>query len=139
MNRENRMMPSGTVPVWTTPDRLRKAREQSGLDQSEFADAIGVSRGTVSNYERGSSVYRRPVQLAWAMCSGVPLEWLLTGQQSAPHPSESDEGQAVRREGLEPPTRWFGAAYEVATWTWGGSPDNVIPLRKTHHDLGATA
>jgi transcriptional regulator with XRE-family HTH domain len=106
MNRANRMMPSGTVPDWTMTDRLRKAREQSGLDQSEFADALGVSRGTVSNYERGSTAYGRPVLLAWAMCSGVPLQWLLTGQQEAPHPMELDEGlEAVRREGIEPPTR----------------------------------
>ena len=83
MNTETRL---GTVPEWTIPDRLRKARELTGLDQSEFANALGVSRGTVSNYERGSRVYRRPVLLAWAMCAGVPMEWL-QGEQESPRPA----------------------------------------------------
>ena len=38
---------SGVVPMWTQADRLRKAREHAGLEQGEFALAIGVSRNTV--------------------------------------------------------------------------------------------
>lgn len=70
----------GTVPEWTITDRLRKARELTGLDQGEFANDIGASRGTVSNYERGSKTHSRSVLMTWAMRSGVPLEWLTTGR-----------------------------------------------------------
>ena len=45
---------TGQVPEWSIEDRLRKARDLTGLDQDEFAELIGVSRGTVSSYERGS-------------------------------------------------------------------------------------
>jgi transcriptional regulator with XRE-family HTH domain len=72
------------VPAWTVGDRLRKARETSGLEQGPFAEKIGVSRGTVSNYERGTtSNYKLIVLRAWALATGVALEWIETGV----HPS----------------------------------------------------
>jgi transcriptional regulator with XRE-family HTH domain len=64
------------VPEWTTSDRLRKAREHAGLQQAELATAIGVGRTSVVRYEAGQSVPSRPVLLAWAMRTGVSLEWL---------------------------------------------------------------
>ena len=74
---------TGHVPEWSITDRLRKARELTGLDQTEFADLIGVSRGTVSSYERGADTHKRPYLLAWAIGSGVSLEWLITGKELA--------------------------------------------------------
>lgn len=44
---------AGIVPEWTTGDRLRKARELTGLERSEFARELGISRNTVTNYEHG--------------------------------------------------------------------------------------
>ena len=67
------------VPEWTMADRLRKARESAGLEQRELAADIGVSRNTVHNYERGRVVPRRPVVLAWAIRTGVPVSWLWDG------------------------------------------------------------
>jgi len=72
---------TGQVPEWSIEDRLRKARDLTGLDQDEFAELIGVSRGTVSSYERGSDTHKRPYLLAWAMGSGVSYEWLVTGRE----------------------------------------------------------
>lgn len=77
------------VPEWTVGDRLRKAREVLGLEQGPFAERIGVSRGTVSNYERGTtSAYKPIVMRAWAMAAGVSLQWLETGvgMSSTPPP-----------------------------------------------------
>lgn len=68
------------IPEWTTGDRLRKARELTGLDQSDFAERIGVARNTVHAYEHGAT--RRPrriVLMAWADATGVDYEWLRTG------------------------------------------------------------
>ena len=66
------------TPRWTLGDRLRKAREFAGLEQGELAARIGISRGTVSNYELGRG--QRPPKLivlrAWAHECGVPFDWL---------------------------------------------------------------
>lgn len=74
----------GQVPEWTIADRLRKARELTGLDQTEFADTIGISRKTVSNYERDSDRrHIRAFMIAWALGAGVDYDWLV-GQESPP-------------------------------------------------------
>ena len=67
------------VPAWTLGDRLRKAREFAGLEQGELAEQIGISRGTVSNYElgHGQRPPKRLVVRAWAEATGVPLDWFL--------------------------------------------------------------
>lgn len=69
------------VPVWTLGDRLRKAREFAGLEQGELAERIGISRGTVSNYELGR--WQRPpkryILRDWAEECGVPFEWIVDG------------------------------------------------------------
>lgn len=77
------------IPVWTEADRLRKAREMTGLDRADFAELIGVSAKTVLNYENGSTTRVKPlVRRAWALATGVPSSWLETGEvppDGAPH------------------------------------------------------
>lgn len=75
---------AGAVPDFDIHDRLRKAREYSGLDQTQLADRMGVSRGTVSNAERGQRAVRTIVVRAWALATGVDRAWLETGK--APDP-----------------------------------------------------
>lgn len=70
---------AGTIPTWDIRDRLRKARETAGLEQSELATVMGVSRQTVSNYEKGHVQPRRSGLRLWAMATGVPVEWIETG------------------------------------------------------------
>jgi transcriptional regulator with XRE-family HTH domain len=67
------------IPQWTLGDRLRKAREFAGMEQGELALRIGVSRGTVSNYElgRGTRPPKVVVLRAWAHECGVPYEWIV--------------------------------------------------------------
>ena len=43
--------PAGAIPAFSLSDRLRKAREFSGLDQTQLAQAMGVSRGTITRLE----------------------------------------------------------------------------------------
>lgn len=74
------------IPQWTTGDRLRKAREDAGLDQVELARRIGVSRTTVSNHEIGVGK-RGPSRLllrAWAHETNTPAWWL----EGQPGPSD---------------------------------------------------
>lgn len=66
-------------PAWTLGDRLRKAREFAGLEQGELAAHVGISRGTVSNYElgRGQKPPKLVVLRAWAHECGVPFDWIV--------------------------------------------------------------
>ena len=64
-------------------DRLRKAREATGLDRQTFADEIGQSRKTVSAYENWVDLKapRESTLRQWSMATGVSLHWLKTGEQ----------------------------------------------------------
>ena len=75
------------VPVFTAGDRLWKARELTGLGQTAFAELLGISRGSVSNAERSASLPKPIVLKAWAMATGVSVEWLETGQGSPSDPN----------------------------------------------------
>lgn len=68
-----------TIPEFTVADRLRKARECAGFDQSEFARVAEISRTTVINYEHGRRVPRAVYLRAWSIASGVDLGWIVTG------------------------------------------------------------
>ena len=74
---------AGTIPEWTIGDRMRKARELTGLDQAHFAEELGVSRAAVSAIEVGRNRPRRITLRAWALATGVPFTWLETGQAPA--------------------------------------------------------
>ncbi len=66
------------VPEWTLTDRLRKAREHADLTQKDLAEAIGVSKGTITRAERGDGITHRTL-LQWADATGVALDWLNAG------------------------------------------------------------
>lgn len=70
------------IPEWTQGDRLRKARETTGFGQREFAEHIGVSHQTITNAEKGHRTVRKITMNAWALATGVPVEWLVTGESS---------------------------------------------------------
>ena len=69
-----------TRPTWTVGDRLRKARENIGLDQAHFAGRSGISRNTINNYEKGHTA-PNPIYLErWADVCGVDLDWIVQGE-----------------------------------------------------------
>lgn len=70
---------AGVIPQFTVGDRLRKARELTGLDQAAFGEEIGVSRQSVGNYELEHTPPRKIVLRAWSMRTGVPVAWLEHG------------------------------------------------------------
>jgi len=82
------------IPPWTVGDRLRKAREEAGWNSQEaFGKKIGVSRGTVQNYESGRISPERMKEIylrEWSRVTGVPVEWFKTGIE--PYPSEPTRG-----------------------------------------------
>lgn len=85
----------GGIPEWTQSDRLRKARMLTGHSTKAFAEKIGVSQKTVNNAESGNHAVRKIVMNAWALATGVPVEWLETGKaptsDSPPTPGPGSE------------------------------------------------
>lgn len=71
--------PRGRSYEFTIGDRVRAAREQVGLEQAELADATGISRNSISNYERGATTPRRGQLALIALATGFDFEWLATG------------------------------------------------------------
>ena len=59
-------------------DRLRKARELNGWDIGEMAERLGVSRGSVSGWERRRHYPHHKNLRDYAEVTGVPLSWLVT-------------------------------------------------------------
>jgi len=101
----------GHIPEYTVGRRLRAAREDTGLSQSEFADSTGISRRTISRYESATSMneVKRPILMAWAMATGVPMIWLETGER--PDPENPGPGLPfVAGAGFEPATSGLVAA-----------------------------
>lgn len=77
---------TGQVPSWTPGDRFRKAREIRGLTQAQLAELLGVSQRTVARAEESTEDHlpKRPVMVAWALGTAVPLSWLETGAAGGP-------------------------------------------------------
>ena len=87
----------GTIPLIEVRHRLRIARESAGMDQEELAGTIGVSRNTISNIEKGNLKQppRKIVINAWALACGVPVGWVLTGDNGPPGPDGPTNGLRI--------------------------------------------
>lgn len=63
------------TPTWTFQDRIRKAREHAGLNQSALAEKLEVAPGTIQRWETGVRSPSKKSLQALAEVTGVPLEW----------------------------------------------------------------
>lgn len=89
--------PSRRIPPSTLPLRLQVAREWRGYTQDDLAEALDVSRATVSNYERGvglKGISRLQVN-AWAAYCDVDVEWLKTGDEAPDFPGGGTEARTM--------------------------------------------
>ena len=70
-------------------ERIKLAIKQSGLTQNALAEKLGISRGSVSQWVSGNIATRtvpsRENLFRLAELSGVPIEWLWSGRESAAH------------------------------------------------------
>lgn len=86
----------GEIPPIEVHHRLRIAREWAKLEQVELAERMGISRQAVGSAENGKSKPRKITLNAWALATGVPVTWLLTGQQNTPaDPDGPGEGESA--------------------------------------------
>lgn len=59
-------------------DRLRILREEKGMTQKELADALGIARGSISNYENNPDTGTVVKNLiAMAELFDVPIDYIL--------------------------------------------------------------
>ena len=82
----SQIAPRGRAYAFTVGDRIRVAREQAGMEQRELAEATGISRNTISNYEQGKFSPRRPALAAIALATGFDYRWLESGELPACEP-----------------------------------------------------
>lgn len=61
-------------------DRLAKSLHVAGITSNDMAAELEVSRTTISNYLNGRTSPKRLYMRIWALKTGVPLEWLETGE-----------------------------------------------------------
>ena len=108
---------------FTFADRLGKALSVSGVSNQEMAEALGVSRTTITNYTSGRTVPSKLQLKEWSLKTGAPLEWLTTGidQTENPHPHGTGEGLSEPPAGLDPATcglqgRTFAPVTDINTW-----------------------
>jgi transcriptional regulator with XRE-family HTH domain len=87
-----------SVPTWDLADRLRKALRVGDIGVDQMARYLEVSRQTVGRWINGHNNPSPPALRMWAMLTGVDYEWLRDG-----------DTDLVRRQGLEPRTRWLMA------------------------------
>ena len=79
-------------------DRLAKSLHVAGMTNLDMAKVLEVSPNTVSNYINGNTQPRRLYLREWALKTGVPIEWLETGNFPGGNkktPTPKSEGQSV--------------------------------------------
>lgn len=80
-------------------ERIRRARRIAGMSQQALADAMGVTRSAVGNWEAAGGVRPASDRLALLACTlRVNFEWLATGRGGMQLQEGLDEPPAV--EGL---------------------------------------
>lgn len=101
--------PAGWVPAFELRHRLALALEVAGLSREDIASELDVHRNTISNYLNGKTAPTRAVLIAWSLRTGVPLQWLASGEWNDPDDGFTATGPATSRE-------------------THGNPDNVLRI-----------
>jgi len=81
-------------------DRLRNAREASGMSQKLMASRLGVKCATVAKWESGKEDPRANRLQMLASLLNVPLMWLLAGSQRVPDASGDRSAEQVLQQKL---------------------------------------
>lgn len=111
--------------VTRTNERIRKLRRTLDLTQQEFADRLGVKRGTVATYERGNSQPSDSAIMLICREFNVNETWLRTGRgEMFLETSRSDEiaafvGDVLRDETDDFRKRFVSMLARLDSSDWG--------------------
>lgn len=98
MVQTERTAPAPAEQPFHMGDRIRKARELTGMDRQSFAEKVGIHRDTLAKYEETGRAKRSAIiSIAWA--TPVELAWLETG--AMPWLKGDDNGTDPRVTGLK--------------------------------------
>ena len=74
--------------------KIKEARQLAGITQKELAKTIGVSAGTLSDYENGNHDPKSDSLVRIADACGVTVDYLLGREkEKSPTPSEGSAGE----------------------------------------------
>lgn len=110
MSSHTTLTAEGAAPVypeWTLGDHLRKARITAGYrEQRSFAAVLGISQGSVSNYEDDRTLPNELVLREWARICNVPRDYFPTPKKPAT-PARLDRRRPRRgSDQVERESRW---------------------------------
>lgn len=100
--------------------RLKQARSLKGYTQNSLADAIGVSRGVITNIEHEKAEPQLLVVREICYVLGINMPWLLNGVS----PMEADQGQ-------QKSVRLLAEIYHSATLLSEAEQDYILDMIKT--------
>ncbi len=94
---------------------IKLLRESLGLSQKDFADVLGVSRGTVINYEKGSKIPDSKLSILNRLSKaniehgviGNDQDFVTTPLEQKFHVSDVHE-KYIKSPGKEPDAHWYG-------------------------------
>lgn len=96
-------------------DRILKFRTSKGMTHQAFADAVGVSRGAVQQWERGITAPKRKNQPAVAAFMGISESELMSSTASAnltaPSPLVSAQGGGAMESNVSEVKKRASASY----------------------------
>lgn len=90
-------MPENDIKILIA-QTLKRIRRSAGINQDGMAEAIGVSKHTVRNYEDGTFKPPLEVSLAWCRVCGYPIEAYVKdiyGVRIVRHTAEEEDRQAI--------------------------------------------
>ncbi len=80
----------------TIAERIKQARTNAGLTQTELAAAVGVSQPTVNGWERGAFVPARERVDQIAQATNASRQWLELGEETVERPgARADDARSV--------------------------------------------
>lgn len=106
------------VPQFTLGDRLRKAREYSGMEMQDLAAEIDIHRQTVARYESGQATPKRHVVLSWSLVTGVDLDWIQGVPETSTQVEQPTDSTDSESKGFYDPNP-RGKTRVLMTWQTG--------------------
>lgn len=108
--------------------RLREAREAEGVSQEVIGEAIGVTKGMVSQYELGKSPISYEGLTKLSNRWGRPVTWFMYGQEEGWRIMSREEYEVVvKTSALDPQLRKFVLlGIEIAHRARGQLPSSIL-------------
>ena len=87
------------IPEFELEDRMRVSMRRAGVGVSAMADYFGVRRETIGTWINGRIRPGTQSLRLWALRTGVPYEWLRTGEVCAIRDSNPEPADYVTAAG----------------------------------------